>query len=104
MKKILLPLTLAGLLTGCARFSTTQTDVSYATNPTTGEAIPQRKITTKVKATAFLDANSELSKFKASQTDKTQGASVGGLNQTTTSTNLAAIFGAMSEGIVKGMK
>jgi len=99
MKKFLLTIPIL-VLASCARFSTTQHDYSYSgTN-----SLPVRKITTKVTATTFLDASSDLSKFKASQTDKTQGASVGGLNQSSTSTNIAAIMGAMAEGVVKGMK
>ncbi len=104
----LLMLALAGFaLPGCARFSTTQHDYSYAPNTNgtqTASSAPIRKITTKVTATTFFDSSSELSKFKASQTDKTQGASVGGLNQSSTSTNLAGIFQAIGEGVVKGLK
>jgi len=66
---------------GCASFTTTQTDISYEK----GEVV--RAITTRVTARTLIEADSELSKFKASQTDKTQGASVGALSQSAQSTN-----------------
>lgn len=68
--KYILPLL---LLTGCARFSTTQTDLSYE------EGKPLRTITTKATGYTFFSGKSSLATWKASQTDKTQGASVGGL-------------------------
>ncbi len=70
------------LLVGCARFSTTQTDISI------GEDGTQRKITTKATATTFAASKSVLSQWKASQTDKTQGATVGGLEQQSESDKL----------------
>jgi hypothetical protein len=88
------------LVFGCARFHTTQTDYSY--DGTNG--VPTRKIVTRISVTTLLEANSEVSKINATQTDKSQGAKVGSISQTANSTNLPAIFGAMSEGIVKGMK
>lgn len=97
MKNILLILPL--LAFGCARFSTTQTDYSYDTKGT-----PSRKITTKASATTFFDATSALAKFKASQTDKNQTATVGGLDQSVTSTNLSGIFEAVGRGVVQGLK
>ena len=81
-----LVLALALALAGCARFSTKQSDTSY---DDTGK--PQRTISTRVSATTFFDSQSALTAFKASQTDKTQGASVGALNQNASSTNLNAI-------------
>lgn len=72
IKTIIAIATLA--LTGCASFHTEQTDVSYDAQ---GHAT--RQITTTVQASAILSAKSELTKFRATQTDKTQGASVGSL-------------------------
>lgn len=72
---------IVGGLLGCARFSTTQTDISYE------EGKPARTITTRVKASTFWEAKSALSTFAASQTDKTQSAKVGGLNHEASSTN-----------------
>jgi len=74
MKKNLSCLILA-LLASCARFSTTQTDVSINPDGT------KREITTKAKATTIWASKSALANWKASQTDKTQGATVGALNQ-----------------------
>lgn len=88
----LLPLTLLALtFVGCARFTTTQTDVS-----------PERTVTTKATAWTFGTSKSALANFKASQTDKTQGASVGGLHQESNGSNLTAIVEKVAEGAAKG--
>ena len=93
------PLLMTGFLfTGCASFSTTQTDVSY--DPETNQT---RKITTRAKARTLFEAKSALSNFKASQTDKTQGASVGSLNQEASSTNVAANASALAE-LIRALK
>lgn len=84
---------------GCARFSTTQTDIS-TTNPY-GE--PSRTITTRASSYTLFSANSKLATWKASQTDKSQGASVGGLEQTSTGTNVVAALQAIAE-ILKSVK
>ena len=87
-------------LVGCARFSTKQTDLSYGT-----DGKPLRGITTKATACTFWSSSSQLANFKATQTDKTQGATVGTLNQSAdTSTNLSAIVRAVAEGVVSGLK
>lgn len=69
---------------GCARFTTTQTDTRE--NAKTGE---KTTIVMKATSTTFFDSKSALTAFKASQTDKTQGASVGSLNQESSDTNAA---------------
>jgi len=79
-------------LAGCARFSTHQTDASQ--NPKTGET---RTITTRASAYTFFSAKSELAKFKASQTDKTQSASVGALSQSADGTNAIALIEAIAK-------
>jgi hypothetical protein len=79
------------LLWGCARFTTTQTDTRE--NAKTGE---KTTIVTKAASTTFFDSKSALTAFKASQTDKTQGASVGSLNQESSGTNAAHLI----EGVV----
>jgi len=81
------------LLPACARFSTTQTDYSY--DPTTGAKI--RQITTKASAKTFFEAKSSLTTWKATQTDKTQGATVGGLEQASTGTNTVNLLKALAE-------
>ncbi len=80
-----------GILTGCAHYSTTQTDLSYD-----DKGKPQRTITTKVSVSTFWDSTSELAKSRASQTDKSQSATLGSLNQASTSTNVNSLV----EGIV----
>lgn len=88
---LVLPLLLCA---GCARFVTSQTDTSYAK-----EGTPERAITTKASAYTLFSAKSTLSTFKATQTDKTQSATVGGLEQqasepTNTLNTLEAVVGA----------
>lgn len=93
MKRHILMLISAAALTGCARFSTKQTDLSY--DPTTGK--PIRQITTRASAYTVASANSKLAQWKATQTDKTQGATVGGLEQASSGTNVAATLSAMAD-------
>jgi hypothetical protein len=87
MKRILV-LTACVALCGCAHFTTTQKDQRDANGLTT--------ITTKVSATTLFSAKSELSKFKATQTEKTQGAEVGALNQQG-GTNVVAALEAIAK-------
>lgn len=85
---------------GCAQFVTTQKDISYEAK--TGQKT--REIITQAKARTLLDAKSELAKFKASQTDKTQSASVGSLSQESGATNLTSLVEAVVRGAVQGAK
>lgn len=73
--KMLFAIVALSFTVGCARFSTTQKDLSYENGQ------PQRQITTHAAAYTLLASKSALASWKASQTDKTQGASVGGLAQ-----------------------
>lgn len=97
MKKLTLPIIVAACagLSGCARFSTTQTDYSYENGQQT------RKITTKASAITCLAGKSALEKWKASQTDKTQSASVGTMSQEVDGTNTVAIIDAVITAAVK---
>ena len=61
---------------GCARFSTTQTDVRYDDN-----GKPLTSITTKATAYTLIQSKSSLTNWKAVQTEGEQGAEVGGLSQ-----------------------
>lgn len=79
------------MFTGCAQFSTKQTDTSYE------DGKPTRTITTQAKATTIWESKSALANFKASQTDKTQSATVGSLNQDSGGTNTAATVNAVTE-------
>ena len=79
------------LLAGCARFRSTQTE----TAPDGTQRI------TRVCVTTFFDGKSDLAKLRASTTDKTQGLTLAGLDQNSSSTNtveilrhIAAILGA----------
>ncbi len=98
MKKSILIATFALVITGCANFSTKQYDISY--DPTTGK--PIRKISTKASSTALWEADSNLTKWKASQTDKSQGAEVGGLGNSSEATNAVNAIRAVFEGIAAG--
>lgn len=95
--KALLSIPMALVLAGCSSFSTTQTDVSF-----NDKGLPLRSITTKAKARTFFDAKSALTNFKANQTDRTQGASVGSLNQEASGTNAIGLIEAVSAGATKG--
>lgn len=88
----------AAMLVGCAHFSTTQTDQSY---DNTGK--PQRQITTRASAYTLFTAKSSLATWKANQTDKSQGASVGNLAQESNGTNAAAVFEAIGRAVVSGL-
>lgn len=90
----------APAIAGCARFTTTQTDVSYENGK------PTRTVTTRAQATTLFEAKSALANFKASQTDKTQSASVGALNQESTGsfTNAAVAAGEFIGGIIRASK
>ena len=74
------------LLTGCARFGTTQIDRFTNYDPDGKRTSTQEKITTAASYT-FFDGRASLATWKATQTDKTQGASVGGLAQESNGTN-----------------
>lgn len=92
MKRLLLlPPVLALALGGCARFNTTQTDLSYE------DGKPQRQITTRATASTLFTSRSALANFKASQTDKTQGASVGSLTQESSGTNAVKTLEAVAK-------
>lgn len=106
MKTILIAIVSIALC-GCARFHTKQIDRSYEKQAIVGPVStfgnntvhPTREIITSVSAYTFFSASSELAKFKATQTDKTQSASVGSLNQSAeVSTNLVGLVNAISAG------
>ena len=88
MKNMVIVSVLIILCTGCARFGTIQIDERR--NEKTGEVT---KITTKASGYALFSAKSSLAKWKATQSDKSQGAEVGGLEQQ----GATNIVGAMSE-------
>lgn len=87
-------------LGGCARFTTKQTDLSYD-----DQGNPTRSVTTKATAWTLIEGKSALASFKATQTDKSQSASVGSLNQESSalSTNTVASLNALLQ-IVQALK
>ena len=96
MKKALLFAAVTALWAGaCARFTTVQTDERL--NPKTGE---KTTITTGATATTFVAGKSALANWKASQTEKTQGAAVGSLAQESDATSIvkAAVEAAVTAG------
>lgn len=82
---------------GCSQFRTVQTDERY--NEQTGE---KTTITTKASSSTFFDSKSSLAKWKASQTEKSQGAEVGGLQQESNGTNIVNLFEAVARGAAAG--
>lgn len=83
--KILCSTLLITFSLGCSSFSTHQTDVRDGTKTT---------ITTKATARTFFDSKSNLAKWKAQQTEKSQGAEVGGLVQESSGTNAVNLIEA----------
>ena len=91
MKPIINLLSISAVLivAGCSGFTTTQIDRSYEK----GQLV--REIITKNAAGTIIDGKSELTKFKAAQTDKSQTTTVGALSQEANGTNAvndAAVF------------
>ena len=84
-------------LTGCASFSTKQVDRSY----TDAQGNEIREITTKATSTTFFESHSSLANFKALQTDKSQGAAVGSLNQSASATNLVKLGEIVTDGAIR---
>lgn len=82
------------LLTGCAHFTSRQVE-------TTCDGTQR---TTTVKVGTFFTAHNDLAKLRASTTEKTQGVSLAGLDQNSSSTNavemlrlIGAILGAAAK-------
>lgn len=81
----------AAAFTGCASYTTTQTDDSYEkTNKV-------RSITTKVSVSTIWAAKSDLAKSAVVNTDKSQSSRVGSLNQSATN-NLENVLRIIVEG------
>lgn len=84
MKRFIVLLAILSL-SGCAQFSTVQTDTRDGTKTT---------ITTKATSRTFFDSKSNLARWKAQQTEKSQGAEVGGLVQESSGTNAVNLIEA----------
>ena len=77
-------------LTSCARFSTHQVENRFENGKVAGS------ISTKVSSYTLFSSKSQLANFKASQTEKTQGASVGNLAQQG-ATNTVGLINELAE-------
>lgn len=88
-------------LTGCAGFKTKQTDTTI-THP---DGTEERKITTEAKGGTFAASKSALANWKATQTDKSQGASVGSLTQESDASSLTKAIGeGVANALIKAVK
>lgn len=85
--RLLLSLALVLLTGGCSTFKTVQSDSREEYDPTTGKLVSKNVITTKAGSRTLWDSDSQLANWKATQTEKTQGAEVGALVQKSTATN-----------------
>lgn len=77
MKTLIPAIALALIVTGCARFHTTQSDKRW--EDTNG--VSRTEIVTKAGSYTLFSSKSQLANFKATQTEKSQGATVGLLTQ-----------------------
>lgn len=102
MRKILFILT-ALLLSGCARFGTSQKDQREEFNEN-GKVSSRTTITTKASSFTFFDSKSQLARWKAGQSESKQEAEVGELNQEAYGTNVVKAVEAIAEGVVRGLK
>lgn len=82
---------------GCAGFQTRQTDTEYWTN-----GLPKRATTTIASSHTFFDSKSALAKWRASQSEKTQGASVGSLGQESSGSNAVQVLRIVVESAAAG--
>lgn len=82
------PVLAVSVMAGCASFKTVQIDER---NEQTGEG----RIETRVAARTLFTSKSTLTQFKASQTEKNQGAEVGGLTQQSSGTNAVKALEAL---------
>lgn len=76
-------------IAGCARFKTTQIDERKAPD---GQIT---KVSTIVSASTLFTSRSQLANFRASQTERQQGASVGSLSQESSGTNAVRALEAL---------
>jgi hypothetical protein len=90
----------AVILSGCARFTTRQTDESW----TTEDGGTYRIVVTHATTTCFFDSQSRLARFRAVQTEKSQSASVGDIESAASGTNAVRVVEAVGKGVVEGLK
>jgi hypothetical protein len=77
-------------VTGCASFTTTQIDRR-------NEQLGTTEIETRVSGRTLFTSKSQLSNFKAQQTERSQGASVGSLTQESSGTNSVRALEAIND-------
>ena len=77
-------------LSGCARFHGEQRDISI-TFDENDKTTQKREITTELSGTAWFSSAQNLSKFSASQTDKSQAFNGTGINQHGATNTVATI-------------
>lgn len=101
MKTNIVLICVVALTIGCARFKTTQTDYRYDE-----QGNVSTKIETKASASTFFAGKSALANWKAQQSEKSQGAEVGSVNQEVTDVGnqIAIIAESVTKGVVSGMK
>lgn len=75
-------------VSGCASFTTTQIDRR-------NEQLGTTEIETRIAGRTLFTSKSQLANFKAAQTDKSQGASVGSLTQESSGTNAVRALEAL---------
>lgn len=85
MKRTIAVIVIALALCGCARFSSVQVDTSYE------KGLISRSISTKTKARTVFSSKSDLSRYRATTTDKTQSLGIGSLSQESPTNNLDVI-------------
>lgn len=86
-----LALIVAPTLVGCASFKSTQTE-------TQADGTVR---STVVKVRTFWDSKSDLSKLRASTTDKTQGLTVSGLSEASSGTNAVVLIEGVTRAAVQ---
>lgn len=59
-------------------------------------------VTTTIRARTFFDGRSELAKLRTTQTEKTQGVTLGALGQETSATNVVELFDRVVRAAVAG--
>ena len=80
------------LFSGCSTFKSDQT-----------ETAPDGTVRqTAIRARTFMDGRSDLSKLRATTTDKTQGMTIGSLGMESSGSNVVGLVEALSAGVDKG--
>lgn len=86
---------------GCANFTTVQTDRRFD-----AEGKVTTEVSTRASARTFFAGKSALANWKATQSEESQGAEVGGLDQQVegAGAEVSAIVQAVTSGVVSAMK